>query len=153
MRIAADDPLPLFGDRARRASRTASGGSAAPTQATPRAARIARGPAAEDLAQLLLEQVGAVEGPVEALDVGELCLLAIGQVLGVLPEREAGALQLAGDLVLSLPARLLQTSRRTSSSASVASATTWKGSTQRFACGQRFASTASIHPPCRRRRA
>ena len=49
-------------------------------------------PYAVDLAQLLGEQVGAVEPLVELLDAGELELLALGQVLGVLPECEPGAL-------------------------------------------------------------
>jgi hypothetical protein len=44
-----------------------------------------------DLAQLLAEQVGAVQPLVELLDPGELELLALGQVLGVLPQREPGA--------------------------------------------------------------
>jgi len=41
------------------------------------------------------------------LDAGELELLALGQVARVLPERESGALELAGELRLSLAARVV----------------------------------------------
>src|SRR5487761_1827990 len=50
-----------------------------------------------------LEEVGPVERLVGLLDGGELRLLARGQVLGVLPEREAGVLELAGDGGLAAP--------------------------------------------------
>ncbi len=46
--------------------------------------------------QLLLQEVGAVERPVDGLDVGQLEALAAGQALGVLPQREAGALEVLG---------------------------------------------------------
>ena len=62
---------------------------------------------AVDLAQLLGEQVGAVEPLVELLDAGELELLALGQVARVLPQREPGALELLGELGLALAARLV----------------------------------------------
>jgi hypothetical protein len=58
-------------------------------------------PDAVDLPQLLAEQVGAVEALVERLDAGELELLALGQVAGVLSEREARALELARELGLA----------------------------------------------------
>ncbi len=50
------------------------------------------------------EQVGAVEALVELLDARELELLALGQVAGVLPQREPGAFELAGELGLALAA-------------------------------------------------
>ena len=62
---------------------------------------------AVDLAQLLAEQVGAVQPLVELLDAGELELLALGEVLGVLPEREPGAFELARELRLALAAGLV----------------------------------------------
>ncbi len=62
---------------------------------------------AVDLAQLLGEQIGAEEALVDLLDAGELQLLALGQPLGVLPEREARALQLARELALALAAGLV----------------------------------------------
>ena len=62
---------------------------------------------AVDLAQLLGEQVGAVQALVELLDASELELFALGQVLGVLPEREPGFLELFGELLLALAASLI----------------------------------------------
>ena len=61
-----------------------------------------RGGEPVDLAQLLLEQVRAVQPGVGLLDRGELRGLAVGEVLGVLPDREPGALQLAGELEVAL---------------------------------------------------
>ena len=61
---------------------------------------------AVDLPELLGEQVGAVEALVELLDAGERCLLALGQLLGVLPEYEACALEFLGELGLAGAARL-----------------------------------------------
>ena len=60
-----------------------------------------------DLAQLLFEQVGAEERPVGLLDPRELGLLAGGEVLGVLPEREAGVLELARERGQAFAARLV----------------------------------------------
>ena len=60
-----------------------------------------------DLAQLLGEQVGAKQRTVELLDAGELCLLAFGQVLRVLPQRETCALQFSSDLALTLETSLV----------------------------------------------
>jgi hypothetical protein len=62
---------------------------------------------AVDLAQLLGEQVGAVQPLVELLDAGEFQLLLLGEVARVLPEREAGALELGGELLLALAASLV----------------------------------------------
>jgi hypothetical protein len=58
----------------------------------------------EDLAQLLLEQVAAVERPVGAGDVGQFGLLARGEVLRVLPEGESGTLEFAGGGLLAVVA-------------------------------------------------
>jgi hypothetical protein len=56
---------------------------------------------AVDLAQLLRQQVGAVQALVEFLDPRELELLALGEVLGVLPERKPGSFEVLGELGLS----------------------------------------------------
>jgi hypothetical protein len=53
--------------------------------------------------QLLLEQIGLVEVLVDLCDAGELAALAHGQVLGVLPQREPGTLELAGQRRLPAP--------------------------------------------------
>jgi hypothetical protein len=50
----------------------------------------------EDLAELLFEEVGPVEWPVPRLDPRQLRLLPLGEVLGVAPQDEPGALELAG---------------------------------------------------------
>lgn len=57
-----------------------------------------------DLARLLFEQVRAVQPRVGALDARELGLLAAGEVVGVLPQREACALQIPGERDVSGPA-------------------------------------------------
>src|ERR1035437_4169071 len=62
---------------------------------------------AVDLPELLGEQVGAVQALVGLLDRRELELLAVGQVAGVLPQHEAGALQLLGELFVTCLARLV----------------------------------------------
>jgi hypothetical protein len=79
---------------------------------------------AVDLAQLFFEQVGAVQALVDVLDVGELDLLAAGQVLGFF--QSAKRAPLSSRARASCPDRRawFQTSRRISSSASVASLTT-----------------------------
>jgi hypothetical protein len=46
---------------------------------------------------LLLEQVGPVERAVGVLDLRELRGLAVGEILGVLPQRVAGALEVLGE--------------------------------------------------------
>ena len=48
-----------------------------------------------------------VQPLVELLDAGELELLALGEVAWVLPEREPGALELFGELLLALAASLV----------------------------------------------
>jgi len=47
----------------------------------------------KDESEVLLEQVGTEQWLVDALDPGQLADLLVGQVLGVLPERIARALQ------------------------------------------------------------
>jgi hypothetical protein len=80
------DPGSLFGDGARELDERLQATLAGPGQ--PRVEQCDRLPErdAVDLAQLLGEQVGAVELLVELLDAGELELLAVGQVLRVLPQ-------------------------------------------------------------------
>ena len=98
------DPFTLLGDPAgeldERLQLTASG----PFQPGLEQDQRVLGGDAVDLAQLLGEEVGAVQLVVELLDARELELLAFGQVLGVFPEREPRALELAGELGLALTA-------------------------------------------------
>jgi hypothetical protein len=56
---------------------------------------------AVDLAELLGDQVGAVGRLVGLLDLGELDLLAVGQVVRVLPQREEGALEVLRGLLVA----------------------------------------------------
>ena len=67
-----DDPLPLLGDRARQLDEGPQ--ATAPRPGEPLIQQADRRPRPEpvDLAQLLLQQVGPVQGPVYPLDVGEL---------------------------------------------------------------------------------
>lgn len=108
----------------------------------------------EDVAQALLEQVAAVEPGVGLGDPFELVALAVGEVFGVLPQRIAGVLERAGVTGASCRPRPLlrlgpwrrasfQACRRTSSRASVAHLTTWKGSAHCTACGQRSVTTSA----------
>jgi hypothetical protein len=60
-----------------------------------------------DLSELLLEQVGTVQPRVGLLNARELRLLAVGEVLGVLPQREPGALQIMRGRDLTGLARLV----------------------------------------------
>jgi len=57
----------------------------------------------EDLAQLFPEQVGPVQRLVGLLDLGQLELLARGQILGVLPKGESGTPELPGHRGLPAP--------------------------------------------------
>ncbi len=83
-------------------------------------------------------------------DVGfsprELGALAVGEVLGVLPDREAGAFELTGEPQVALAPASFQTSRQISSKAAVASCTTWNGSTHRSVWGARSAIGLLIQP-------
>src|SRR6266849_2658971 len=56
----------------------------------------------EDLAELLLEQVGTKQRTIRANHRGELESLKNGQVLGVLPQGEARSLQLSSERWLSV---------------------------------------------------
>jgi hypothetical protein len=56
----------------------------------------------EDLPELLLEQVGAVERGVGLGDPGQGRHLAFGEVFGVLPDREPGVLQVLGRAALTV---------------------------------------------------
>jgi hypothetical protein len=80
---------------------------------------------AEDLSEGFLEQVGAVQGPVRALDLGELVALDGGEVPGILEQRPAVFFSgtASGD-----PANERTCSRRTWSTASCARRCTWKRS-------------------------
>jgi len=110
----------------------------------------------DDLALQLDEGGDAAETGVGLGDPGELGRLVLGQVLGVLPQGVAGPLDRAR-LSAATPGRpvsgsmrrrpeaAFQASRRTTSNASVAQATMWKGSAQRTACGPRWATTMAIH--------
>jgi len=59
-----------------------------------------------DLAEPFLEQGGAVERPVHLLDRGQLDLLAVGEVLGVLPHAEPRTLEVLRERHVLIPARL-----------------------------------------------
>jgi hypothetical protein len=87
----------LLGERACELDERCEPAAARPLQPGVQQRNRVFGGDAVDLAQLLFEQVGAVEPLVGALDGGEPGVLAATEVLGVLPEREAGALELAGD--------------------------------------------------------
>ncbi len=56
---------------------------------------------------MLFEQIRAVEAGVGLLDRRELGGLAVGEVLGVLPDREPGAFELPGELQVPLAARFV----------------------------------------------
>ncbi len=75
------------------------GNAAAPRPGEPLVEKADAGGALEfeDLAQLLLEEVGAEEGTVGLLDLSERDSLVLGQVLGVLEDGVAGSLD--GDCV------------------------------------------------------
>ena len=66
-------------------------------------------------AQLLFQQLGAIQLLVRLCDPGQLRLLAGGQVLGVAPQREAAAFQGLRVRPHAGSPGLFQTSRRTSS--------------------------------------
>jgi hypothetical protein len=101
-------------------------------------------------------------------DPGELDLLAVGEVLGVLPQRVAGALETLGTVEAGRagasrrgdragararpgrPCGRRSMPRRTASSASVAQRTTWNASAQSTAFGQRSATTTRSSPRHRR---
>ena len=95
------DPRALLGDRLGELDKRGQARSSGPGQ--PRVqqpGRLLVGDAV-DLAQLLGDQVRAVQRLVGLLDLRELVLLAFGEPVGVLPQDEAGALELFGDSLLS----------------------------------------------------
>jgi hypothetical protein len=98
----------------------------------------------EDLAQLLLEQVGAVEGAVGVRDLGEGGVLALGEVLGVLPKGEAGALELAGPGLLTALAGGVPDLAADLVKGVGGPGDDLEGSTLRVALGQRSATTSAI---------
>ena len=99
-----EDPVTLHDDRAGELDERRQPAPPRPLQPTVEQSLGGRGRELVNLAQLFLEQVGAVEPGVGALDLSELGGLAVGEVLGVLPDREPGALQLPGELEVALPA-------------------------------------------------
>jgi hypothetical protein len=104
----------------------------------------ASGSQLEDLAELLLEEVGAVEALVGLLDQGELGLLACGQVFRVLPEREPGSLEFPGDGSLAAPPGRVPDLAPDLVEGLGRPGETWKGSMQRVGWGQRSATTVAI---------
>ena len=101
------DPGALLGDRLGELDEGLEAGSSCPFQPVlQQRERVLVGQVV-DLAQLLFEEVGAVDRGVELLDERELGLLAVGQVLGLLPEREARSLELFGELFVAGLARLV----------------------------------------------
>ena len=89
-------------------------------------ATASSGLAVEDEPELLLQEVGAVEAPVDVLDRRELRLLALGQSFGSFPERPAGAFEPAGAARVAGAAGLLpDLAAHLVERAAVASATTW----------------------------
>jgi len=102
-----EDPVALLGDRAGELDECRQTCSTRPRQPAVEQATRRGGRELVDLAQLLLEQVRAVHAGVGLLDRGELRRLAVGEVLRVLPDREPGAFELAGELDVALAARLV----------------------------------------------
>ena len=101
------DPGALLGDRFCELDERLQAASSRPFQPTvEQLERLLDGDVV-DLAQLLLEEVRAVDWCVQFLDERELRLLAAGQVLGVLPEREPGSLEVFGELLIAAFARLV----------------------------------------------
>ena len=86
-----EDPVALFCDRAGELHERRQLGSASPLQ--PAVEQLLGGRRGEPvcLAELLLEQVRAVQPGVGLLDRREFRGLAVGEVLGVLADREPGA--------------------------------------------------------------
>ena len=101
------DPDALLGERAGELDERWQSAASGPRQ--PAVQELARllGGQPVDLPQLLLEQIGAIQRLVGMLDARELGLLAGGEVLGVLPQREPGALEVLGELPLPGPARFV----------------------------------------------
>jgi len=99
-----DDPIALLADGAGKLDECRQPAAARPHQPTVQQPLGDRRGEPVDLAQLLLEQIRAIQPGVGLLDRGELDGLAVGEVLGVLPHRKPGALQLTRELQVALPA-------------------------------------------------
>jgi hypothetical protein len=102
-----EDPVALVGDRARELDERRQPATARPRQPPVQQPLSDRGGEPVDLSQLLLEQVRAIQPGVRLLDARELRLLAVGEVLRVLPDREPGAFELAGEREVPLSSRLV----------------------------------------------
>ena len=102
-----DDPAALLGDRSGELHEGRQPAATRPHQPSVQQPLGGRRGESVDLPKLLLEQVGAVEPGVGVLDRGELRLLAVGEVLWVLPDREPSAFELAGELPVALAACLV----------------------------------------------
>jgi len=79
----------------------------------------------EDRADRLLQRPGARDLTAGGVQRGERVGLALGEVLGVLQQRPAAVFEVLGGVWVAGAASSFQWSRRTSSSALVASCTTW----------------------------
>jgi len=99
-----EDPVTLLGDRSGEFDERRQPAATRPHQPPVQQPLSGRRRELVDLSELLFEQVGAVEPGVGLLDRGELRGLAIGEVLGVLPDSEPGALELARALQVPLAA-------------------------------------------------
>jgi hypothetical protein len=97
----------LLGDRSGEFHERRQPGPTGPLQPTIEQATRCGGGELVDLAQLFLEQVRAIQVGVGLLDRGELRGLAVGEIFGVLSDREPGAFELAGELQVALAPRLV----------------------------------------------
>jgi hypothetical protein len=98
----------------------------------------------EDLPQLLLEEVGAVQRAVGVLDPGQACLLVAAEVLGVLPKGEASAFEVFGLGVLTAVAGRVPDLATDLVEGVGGPGDDVKGSIQRTALGQCLATTLEI---------
>ena len=101
------DPRSLLGDRARELHERRQPTPSGPRQPAVQESLCGRGRESVDLAELFFEQVRAVEPDVGLLDRGKLDGLAVGEVLGVLPDREPRTLELARELEIPLASCLV----------------------------------------------
>lgn len=148
----------------RPASSTNTGMRAAPRRSTGPGLACLLAFDRKHMPQAFFEQIGPMQPGIGLGDPGQLGGLAFGEVLGVFPQRIPGALlsrqarSWAGRGAVFFPGRprphlgslraiarvSFQARRRSASRASVAQATTWNGSAQRIAPGQRSATTSAI---------
>src|SRR5438552_2330553 len=102
-----DDLVEILADRLRRAHEGREPRPERPRDpAEQEGADHVRLPSVEDVAEQLLEEVSTVEAKVGALELGELCLLGVGQVHEVLEQRPARVLERLGGLGI-VPSQLL----------------------------------------------